>query len=97
VFGPHFAGNAFICEPVHNLIHREVVSAKGLIFFEPAGAPMKNSRNFWHRATNWFRPTTVKAGPDGALWIADMYRHVIEHPQWIPDTWQKKAGFAGRS
>jgi len=21
---------------------------------------------------------------DGALWVADMYRFVIEHPKWIP-------------
>src|SRR5207247_1843314 len=23
-------------------------------------------------------------GPDGALWVVDMYRFVIEHPRWIP-------------
>jgi hypothetical protein len=27
----------------------------------------------------------LKTGPDGALYIADMYRLVIEHPEWIPD------------
>ena len=32
----------------------------------------------------------LKTGPDGALWIADMYRAVIEHPQWIPDDWEAK-------
>jgi len=32
----------------------------------------------------------VRTGPDGALWIADMYRHVIEHPKWIPAEWQAK-------
>jgi putative heme-binding domain-containing protein len=26
-----------------------------------------------------------RTGPDGALWVADMYRFVIEHPKWIPD------------
>ena len=31
-----------------------------------------------------------RAGPDGALWYSDMYRHVIEHPQWIPADWQKR-------
>jgi putative heme-binding domain-containing protein len=29
----------------------------------------------------------LKTGPDGALYIADMYRFVLEHPQWIaPET-----------
>ena len=32
----------------------------------------------------WFRPVQARTGPDGALWIVDMYRHVIEHPRWIP-------------
>src|SRR5438552_7859955 len=32
----------------------------------------------------------IQVGPDGALWIADMYRYVIEHPEWIPKDWQKK-------
>src|SRR5438552_5418834 len=27
----------------------------------------------------------LKTGPDGALYIADIYRLVIEHPEWIPD------------
>ena len=89
LFGPHFAGNAFICEPVHNLVHREVVSPTGLLFTSHRAVDEEQSE-FLASSDNWFRPTTVKTGPDGALWISDMYRHVIEHPQWIPDTWQKK-------
>ncbi|HUP82263.1 MAG TPA: c-type cytochrome, partial [Pirellula sp.] len=29
-------------------------------------------------------------GLDGTLWIADMYRRVIEHPEWIPNDWQRR-------
>jgi putative heme-binding domain-containing protein len=32
----------------------------------------------------------LKTGPDGALYIADMYRQVIEHPQWIPKEIQQR-------
>jgi hypothetical protein len=32
---------------------------------------------------NWCRPTTTKVSPDGALYVADMYRLMIEHPEWI--------------
>ncbi len=32
----------------------------------------------------------LKTGPDGSLWIADMYRAVIEHPEWIPDDWERR-------
>ncbi len=26
----------------------------------------------------------ARTGPDGGLWIADMYRYMIEHPDWLP-------------
>jgi hypothetical protein len=32
----------------------------------------------------WFRPVYTATGPDGALWVADMYRFMIEHPDWLP-------------
>jgi len=40
---------------------------------------------------HWFRPRRPShTGPDGALYVVDMYRQVIEHPQWIPPDWQKE-------
>ena len=65
------------------------LTSKG-VTFTSRRAPDEEQSEFLASSDNWFRPTTVKTGPDGALWIADMYRHVIEHPQWIPDTWQKR-------
>src|SRR5213082_2869242 len=32
----------------------------------------------------------LKTGPDGALYLADMYRLVIEHPEWIPPAIQQR-------
>ena len=32
----------------------------------------------------WCRPVMARVGPDGALWVADMYRAMIEHPDWFP-------------
>ncbi len=89
LFGPHFAGNSFVSEPVHNLVHREIVAPKGVTFTSQR-APDEQQSEFLASSDNWFRPTTIKIGPDGALWVADMYREVIEHPQWIPKDWQKR-------
>lgn len=88
-FGPEFYGNAFVSEPVHNLIHREIMERKGITFSSRRADDEKESE-FLASTDNWFRPTTIATGPDGALWIADMYRQVIEHPEWIPKDWQKK-------
>jgi putative membrane-bound dehydrogenase-like protein len=89
LFGPAFAGNCFISEPVHNLVHREVMEPKGVTFTSRRAADEQTSE-FLAAGDNWFRPTMIQTGPDGALWVADMYRHVIEHPQWIPKEWQAK-------
>ena len=89
LFGKEFEGNAFISEPVHNLVHRVVVTPKGVTFAGQRANDEKESE-FLASSDNWFRPTMIQVGPDGALWIADMYRYVIEHPEWIPKDWQKK-------
>lgn len=89
LFGPHFAGNVFISEPVHNLVSRLVLSPRGVTFVGRR-APDEERSEFLASTDNWFRPTMLRVGPDGALWIADMYRHVIEHPEWIPKDWQER-------
>src|SRR5262249_13075044 len=84
LFGPDFATSIFISEPVHNLIHLEVLQSDGVSFTSHRASDEKDSE-FLASEDNWFRPTMLKTGPDGALYIADMYRLVIEHPEWIPD------------
>ncbi|MFP6603015.1 MAG: HEAT repeat domain-containing protein, partial [Pirellulaceae bacterium] len=82
-------GQAFICEPVHNLIHREIMRPDGPSFSSRRLGSESNSE-FLVSSDSWFRPTMIRTGPDGALWIADMYRLVIEHPKWIPKSWQQR-------
>jgi putative membrane-bound dehydrogenase-like protein len=89
LFGPAFAGNTFVSEPVHNLVHREVMAPEG-VTFRSRRAPDEERSEFLASEDNWFRPTMIRTGPDGALWVADMYRFVIEHPQWIPADWQRR-------
>jgi len=89
LFGPAFEGNAFVSEPVHNLVHREVVRPDGLTFASRRAEDERESE-FLASADNWFRPAMLAAGPDGALWVADMYRQTIEHPEWIPLEVQRK-------
>jgi len=84
--GQAYAGNLFVCEPVHNLIHREVVAADGVSFTSRRAASEQESE-FLASTDNWFRPSMIRTGPDGALWFSDMYRYVIEHPKWIPPDW----------
>lgn len=82
LFGPEFATSVFICEPVHNVVHREVLERDGS-GFSSRRDPGEKDREFLASTDNWFRPTMVRTGPDGALYVADMYRFVLEHPEWI--------------
>ena len=87
--GAAYSGNAFICEPVHNLVSRQVLRPRGATFTSDRSLDEMNSE-FLASTDNWSRPVSVRTGPDGALWVADMYRLVIEHPEWIPHEWQEK-------
>jgi putative membrane-bound dehydrogenase-like protein len=82
LLGGDYKGNAFICEPVHNLVHREVLSAWGATFVGHRAGDEKQSE-FLASTDPWFRPVQVCTGPDGALYVVDMARFVIEHPRWI--------------
>ncbi len=82
-------GAALVCEPVHNLVSR--------VMLEPSGVTFRGRRHeseqqseFLSSQDNWFRPVHLETGPDGSIWVCDMYRLVIEHPQWIPEAWQAK-------
>jgi len=91
LLGPEYAGNVFVCEPVHNLVHREQIRPEGATF-RSERAPREQTSEFLASTDNWARFVAVRAGPDGALYVADMYRLVIEHPKWIPEAWQKQLG-----
>ncbi len=88
LFGPDFIQNTFTCEPVHNLVHRRRLVPRGATFASQRPSD-EAGLEFLSSEDSWFRPASVTTGPDGALWIADMYRLVIEHPEWIDDEREK--------
>lgn len=77
-----FYGNSFTCEPTGNLVHREVINRDRT---EYVAEPNTSTKEFLATADEWFRPVDLANGPDGALYVVDMYRAVIEHPEWVPD------------
>jgi putative heme-binding domain-containing protein len=89
LFGPEFANSVFICEPANNVIHHEVLEPDGVSFVSHRAAAETNSE-FLASSDNWCRPVMVKTGPDGALYFADMYRLIIEHPEYFPDELKRR-------
>jgi putative membrane-bound dehydrogenase-like protein len=85
--GEAFYGNAFICEPTGSLVHREIVAPDCVTF---AAHAAYEDREFLSSDDPWFRPVNLQTGPDGALYVVDMHRAVIEHPQFMPSELQER-------
>lgn len=83
LLGPGFTGNAFTGEVAHNLVRRYRLDPKGATF-EAHRPEDETGAEFLASADNWTRPVQIRTGRDGALYIVDMYRAVIEHTRWIP-------------
>ncbi len=81
--------HSFTCEPVHNMVHHRVLKENG-VTFTAARPPEESNREFLASSDSWCRPVMVRTGPDGALWVVDMYRYMIEHPEWLPPEGQRE-------
>ena len=88
---PEYHGAAFTCEPTGNLVHMEVLTPKGATF---SSKPARDKVEFLATPDDWFRPVFLNTGPDGALYVVDMYRAVIEHPDFMPPELQKRPDLA---
>jgi len=92
----HYGGGAFpeafndhllVADCVLNLIHFDVLANDGSTF---KTSRIQEKREFLASSDRSFRPVNMSIGPDGALYVIDIHRAVIEHPEWIPDEMEAK-------
>ena len=81
-FPPEYRGNSFVCDPANNLIHRDRLEPQGITF---VARRADEGCEFLASTDNWFRPVWLTLGPDGAIYVLDFYREVIETPLSLPD------------
>ncbi len=79
-FGEGFRNSILVAEPAHNLVHRDLLRPHGSTF--RAGRTPEKAE-FLASEDPWFRPVNFTIGPDGAIYMLDYYRLVIEHPEWM--------------
>lgn len=80
LFGPDFRGNAFACEPAGNLVKRMLLREEdGLL----GGSNAYQQSDFFTSTDERFRPVNVNVGPEGALYVTDMYRGIIQHAYFM--------------
>ena len=80
LFNKEYYGNAFVAEPSANLIKRDILKDQGYI---TEGREAYTKKEFLASEDERFRPVNLYNGPDGALYIVDMYRGIIQHKTYL--------------
>ena len=89
-FPAEFRDNSFTGDVGSNLIHRKIVKTQPGSVQPVAMRPDPEEKTEFLRSSDyWFRPTSITTGPDGCLYVTDMYREVIEHPWSLPEPIKK--------
>ncbi|HEX4146625.1 MAG TPA: PVC-type heme-binding CxxCH protein [Pirellulales bacterium] len=85
-----YRGGVFSCDPTGNLVHFDTLEPAGATFVARQSA---EPSEFLASVDDWFRPCNLAQGPDGALYVCDMYRKTIEHPDYLPPEIRKHTDF----
>jgi mono/diheme cytochrome c family protein/glucose/arabinose dehydrogenase len=85
-------GNAFLCEPAANVVRRNILSEQdGIVSARNAC----DKAEFLASTDELFRPVNTYTGPDGALYIVDMYHGIIQHRVFLTSYLRKQAESRG--
>jgi putative membrane-bound dehydrogenase-like protein len=85
LLGEDYRGNAFVCEPLLNLVHRRTLIPGGPAVGARRG---EQGKEFLASTDSWFHPVNLATGPDGALYIVDFYREMV-----VPESIRAKIDF----
>ncbi|MEP7374310.1 MAG: PVC-type heme-binding CxxCH protein [Chitinophagaceae bacterium] len=86
---PYNRNATFVAEPVSNLVHVDVLRDNGAGF---TASRILQNKEFLSSTDAWSRPVNMYVGPDGALYVLDYYRKVIESPEWMSEEAVKAGG-----
>ena len=80
LFGDGYASNVFVAEPSANLIKRNILRESGYV---TGGKQAYKEKEFLASVDERFRPVSLYNAPDGALYVVDMYRGIIQHKTYL--------------
>jgi putative membrane-bound dehydrogenase-like protein len=93
-FPKEYYGNIFTGDVAGNLVHRDILSVVDSVpYMKAKRGENEKTKEFMATADSWFRPANFSVGPDGYLYIIDMYRQHIETPMSIPEDLQETMDF----
>lgn len=83
-----YRGATFVAEGAHNIVHVDAIREHRATY---RASRMQEGREFLASTDAWFRPVSFYIGPDGALYVIDYYRKILEHPEWLDDRTAKSS------
>lgn len=87
LFAEEFRGNAFVPEPSANLIKRiRIMETDGVV----TGTNAYEGAEFLTSTDERFRPVNLYNGPDGALYVVDLYRGILQHRTYVTSFLRKQ-------
>ncbi|WP_439557706.1 DUF7133 domain-containing protein [Dyadobacter sp.] len=89
LFGQAYDFNAFVPEPSANLIKRNILDQKGFVV---KGEQAYKGREFLASTDERFRPVSLYNAPDGAMYVLDMYRGIIQHKTYLTPYLKEQIG-----
>jgi len=85
-------GTALVCEVAGNLVHRfRLEERDGRV----TAVPADGEQSFWTSTDERFRPVATAVGTDGAIYVADMYRGIIQHRNFMTTFLRKQVDARG--
>lgn len=87
-YGPEHLGDAFVPEPGGNVLTQFSIERDGFDWRAEHRLypdPDWDEREFLASSDERFRPVDAKVGPDGAIWVIDMYRGLIQHANYVSE------------
>ena len=91
-FPAEFQGNAFIPEPSANFVRRMVLTENA---GELTGTNPYKEAEFLTSTDELFRPINAYTGPDGCLYLVDMYHGVLQHRVFLTSYLRQQAESRG--
>lgn len=87
LFSKEYYGNVFVMENAGNLVKRNVVKENGILVeaFDP-----NPGMEFFASTDERFRPVHGAVGPDGGLYIVDMYQGIVQHGAYMTEYLREK-------
>lgn len=91
-FPAQYRGSAFVCEPSGNLVRCDLLTEKDGVV---TGRNAFERTEFLTSTDEIFRPVNAYTGPDGALYLADIYHGILQHRVFLTSYLRQQAESRG--